>query len=128
MLVYSQSTGRLNEFGSNRLIGTGYSGRPEARNNPDRQGERAIGPIPRGFWRIGEPYESARTGPRTIPLYKLDENPGDDVDAVTGRSAFRIHGDSIRAPGTASSGCIILPRIIREQIAASSHEILWVIR
>lgn len=127
MLVYSQTTGRLTEFGTDKLIGVGYSGRGEGKNNPDKESVRTVGPIPRGYWRIGEPYNSSRVGPRTIPVYKLDDRPGDDIDAITGRSAFRIHGDSIRAPGTASQGCIILPRIIREQIIASDHEILRVV-
>ena len=31
-----------------------------------------------------------------------------------GRSGFMIHGDNIKAPGTASEGCIIQVRAIRE--------------
>ena len=128
MLVYSQSTGRLTEFGTDKFLGSGYSGFKEGRNNPDLQDKQALGPIPRGFWRIGEVYDSARVGRRTIPLYKLDDKPGDDVDALTGRSAFRIHGDNSRGDQSASRGCIILPRLIREVITNSSHEILWVTR
>lgn len=128
MLVYSQSTGRLTDFDGGALIGTGYSGFQEGRNNPDMQDRRAVGPIPRGFWRIGEVYDSARVGRRTIPLYKLDDSPGDDVDAVSGRSAFRIHGDNPRGDQSASRGCIILPRVVREAIINSNHEILRVVR
>lgn len=40
---------------------------------------------------------------------------------------FRIHGDSIRAPGTASHGCIILPRAIRDRIWASGDRALQVV-
>lgn len=36
-----------------------------------------------------------------------------------GRTLFRIHGDSRLNPGTASVGCIILPRHVREQMSAS---------
>lgn len=128
MLEYSQTTGRLTVFGSGHFLGAGYSGFKEGRNNPDMQDTRAVGPIPRGFWRIGEAYDSARVGRRTIPLYKLDDAPSDDVDAVTGRSVFRIHGDNPRGDQSASRGCIILPRTIREAIINSNHEILRVIK
>lgn len=39
--------------------------------------------------------------------------------AAHGRTLFRIHGDSRLSPGTASEGCIILPRHVRAQISAS---------
>lgn len=127
MLVYSQSSGALFDFANMKtVLANGYSGKGADKNNPKSQEKRALGPIPRGFWRIGDGYASANTGPQTIPLYKLDGNPGDDVDNITGRSAFRIHGDSASRPGDASQGCIILPRSIRDMIAASRHEILWV--
>lgn len=128
MLVYSQSTGRLTEFGTDKLIGTGYAGFKEGRNNPDADHQQALGPIPRGFWRIGAVYDSRRVGPRTIPLYKLDGDPGDDIDSVTGRSAFRIHGDNSRGDQSASRGCIVLPRVVREAIINGKDEILWVKR
>lgn len=125
MLVWSQSKGELTRFGSDTVIGKGYSGAAQGRNNPALQDVPQTGPVPRGFWRLGAAYTSAKTGPMTIPLYKLDDTPGDDTDAQTGRSSFRIHGDN--ATGTASEGCVILPRIIREMIAAGKDEILWVV-
>ena len=133
MLVYSQSKGELRKFNAEvlakgwTLIGLGYAGNGDGKNDPASETRRAIGPIPRGFWRIGSPYDSRNTGPLTIPVYKLDANPGDDMDAVTGRSAFRIHGDSIARPGTASKGCIIVNRSVRDAIIASRDEILWVV-
>lgn len=128
MLVYSQSSGRLTVFGTNQLLGVGYSGFKEGRNNPDADHEKALGPIPRGYWRIGEAYDSKRVGRLTIPLYKLDDTPGDDADEVTGRSAFRIHGDNSRGDQSASRGCIILNRVIRDAVSNSQHEILRVIK
>lgn len=125
MLIWSQSKGELSRLGSPAVLARGYSGAGAGRNNPAFQGVSGTGPIPRGFWRIGAPYDSAKTGPVTLPLYKLDDNPTDDVDQLTGRSAFRIHGDN--ATGTASEGCVILPRIIRETIAAGKDETLWVV-
>ena len=42
------------------------------------------------------------------------------------RDGFEIHGESIRHPGAASSGCIILPPDIRRRLAASSDRSLTV--
>ncbi|HYE46677.1 MAG TPA: hypothetical protein VEA44_12995, partial [Caulobacter sp.] len=60
-------------------------------------------------------------------LFAADEPVPDDVHEATGRSAFRIHGDSVRAPGTASKGCIILPRAVREAIWRSGDRDLEVV-
>ena len=65
--------------------------------------------------------DSPNTGPFTI---LLEPAPGTDT---LGRSAFRIHGDSVRAPGTASHGCIILPRAIRDHIWRSGDRDLEVV-
>ena len=122
--IYKQATGDL--FHNGKYVASGYSGRDWAKNNPEAERARAVGPIPRGKWRIGVPYESKNTGPYTIPLTAQDGKP-DDVHQPTGRSAFRIHGDSIRNPGTASHGCIILSRSIRQKIWASGDKDLEVI-
>lgn len=134
MLIYSQRSGEMRRFEAGQLIalggsliGIGYAGKGEGKNNPLMQNVRNVGPIPRGFWRIGSPYDSKNTGPYTIPLYKLDDRPGDDVDGVSGRSAFRIHGDSSVRPGQASEGCIILPRSSRVAVTDSRSEILWIV-
>lgn len=114
---YDQSSGDLRDP-SGHFVCRGYSGHGAGKNNPARQHERAVGPIPRGRWKIGAPYDSKNVGP-----YALTLTPCAGTE-VFGRSAFRIHGDSKRAPGTASHGCIILPRPVRERIWASGvHEI-----
>ncbi len=45
-----------------------------------------------------------------------------------GRTSFQIHGDSINAPGEASSGCIIMPRMVRERIWRSNDRLLKVVK
>lgn len=125
MWRYSQSTGVLTHDG--KYAASGYSGNGRGKNSPSMQDARGVGPIPRGRWRIGAPYNSANTGPLTIPVHAVDSVPTDDIHQPTGRSAFRIHGDSIRNPGTASHGCIILPRATRQRIAASSDKDLEVV-
>lgn len=44
-----------------------------------------------------------------------------------GRTRLEIHGDSLSHPGRASSGCIILPLAIRQQISNSGDDILDVV-
>lgn len=119
MWVWDQSAGTLSRDGAR--VATGYSGRDLGKNNPAMQAAVAVGPVPRGMWAIGAPYDSANVGPYALPL-----SPMAGTDPL-GRSAFRIHGDSIRAPGTASHGCIILPRAIRERIWTSGDHLLRVV-
>jgi hypothetical protein len=121
--LWDQSTGTLCRNGA--IVSRGYSGNGRGKNNPLLQGVRGIGPIPKGEWRIGKPYNSTNVGPYALPLFAVDGNT-DDIHGPTGRSAFRIHGDSIRSPGTASKGCIILPRKVRELIYNSGDHILTV--
>lgn len=123
-LVWDQSAGELRLDGL--VVGTGYSGKGRGRNNPALENVPGTGPIPCGRWAIKSIYDSANVGPRAIVLWSLDGVP-DDIDARTGRGGFRIHGDSIRAPGTASRGCIILPRRVREWIWRSGIRELEVV-
>jgi hypothetical protein len=124
MWVWDQGAGTLSRDGA--LVSRGYSGKGAGKNNPALQGMAGIGPLPRGRWKLVNIYDSANVGPRTITLHAADATPDDTHDA-TGRGAFRIHGDSIRAPGTASKGCIILPRAIREQMWRSGDRDLEVV-
>lgn len=101
------------------VVGHGYSGAGLGKNNPDMASAVGVGPIPCGTWTMTSVKDSPNTGPFTIVL---EPAPGTDP---LGRSAFRIHGDSISHPGTASHGCIILPRSVREAIWGSGdHELV----
>ncbi len=116
---WDQSAGHLTRDG--KFIARGYAGHDYGKNNPAAEEIRGIGPLPRGKWRIGEPYDSPNTGPYTLALA-----PHPDTD-THGRSQFRIHGDSTKLPGTASHGCIILARVIRKAIWESGdHELVVV--
>jgi len=119
MLTYQVSSGKL--YGDDGEVrGVGYSGLAEAKNDPGSEGVEGKGPIPRGIYHIGAPYNSDRVGPYALPLTPVEGN-------MFGRSAFRIHGDSIKHPGTASHGCIILPRTVREWIVSNGVNKLQVI-
>lgn len=119
MLIWGQSLGELVKDGE--FWGKGYSGHGQGVNNPCWERVHDIGPIPKGVYSIGKPYDSARTGPFTLPLI------AEDIDKCFGGSDFRIHGDSKTAPGTASHGCIILPRAVRERINAENDRRIEVV-
>lgn len=94
----------------------------EGRNAPEREDQRGVGPVPRGWWQIaGPPYTHPELGGYVLRLV-----PAPDTD-THGRDAFRIHGDARKRPGTASHGCIILPRWAREAIWESGDRELEVL-
>jgi hypothetical protein len=119
MLTYSQSKGTFCIDG--QYLATGYSGFGNSKNRGSDQAIVKQGPIPLGLWSLTGVADSPHTGPFTITLV---------ADAGTntfGRSAFRIHGDSISAPGRASFGCIVINRAARDKIWASGERKLTVI-
>lgn len=119
--IYVQETGAIYERtfrGSYRFVSRGYAGRQQGRNNPELETQKNVGPIPRGFWEIGETVYSATAGPVTVIL-----NPHPETQTY-GRSAFRIHGNNVR--DDASRGCIILPRSVRSLIAKRRGQTLLV--
>lgn len=120
--VYEQTTGNLYlvAVGDRTLLGTGYSGTGDGRNNPDQQGTRNVGPIPQGLWRIGEAHDSHKTGKLVMDLTPVGH------DAL-GRSDFQIHGDNARTHD-ASHGCIVMGRDVREKIASGEVRELEVVR
>lgn len=123
--VYFQETGSLYEVLDSepllKVLGTGYSGFGEGKNNPAMENVQDVGPIPRGIYSISDPFDSPDHGPmvmRLVPMPQIN---------TFGRNGFLIHGDSLEHPGQASKGCIILERSIREQVAAATDRELIVI-
>lgn len=117
--TYHQSTGQLELDG--KLVAKGYSGaEPDGKNQAKMEMVRNVGPIPRGKYKIGKAYHSADKGPQVLPLTPDGHN-------ALGRTDFRIHGDSIKHPGKASEGCIIVGRKVRDKIAASDDKVLEVV-
>lgn len=109
MISYKIATGTLDDANGNP-IGAGYSGQPECKNDPSAVDQHNKGPIPPGLYRIGEPHDTETHGPFVLALTP------DPSNEMHGRSGFLIHGDSVSHPGTASHGCIILPRAVRETV------------
>jgi hypothetical protein len=118
--TWEQVTGRLRD-GDGKLVGVGYSGLSAGKNNPAMQSVQDVGPIPEGIYYIGQPRDTVTHGPYVLPL-----TPDTD-DVMFGRSGFLIHGDSVVSPGTASLGCIVLARDVRELIGRSSDHVLQVV-
>lgn len=118
--TYTQHTGELEHDGE--PVATGYSGCGEGKNNPEMQSVHNLGPVPQGHWTIsGPPVNTPQHGP-----YVLRLSPSLETNTF-GRSGFLIHGDSKTAPGTASQGCVILPRSVREKVWESGDRDLQVI-
>jgi hypothetical protein len=122
MWTYKQSTGQLfdKDF---TLAGTGYSGHAEGVNNPALQSHRGIGPIPRGIFVIGAPFDSPDHGEYCLRLTPHPENEMFD------RSGFLMHGDKKSMPGmfAASLGCVIQARATREKVWNSGDHAIEVI-
>ena len=116
--TYYQASGKLSHDGTD--IGEGYSGAGDGKNNPDMQEVHNVGPLPRGEYTINAPQHTVTHGPYVLPL---TPNPANEM---FGRSGFLMHGDSVVNPGTASEGCIIMPRHIREQVWSSDDHSLTV--
>jgi hypothetical protein len=120
MWTYAQKTGKLLQDG--RLVGTGYSGFDNGKNNPAMQAVHDVGPIPQGEWTIvGPPMNTPSHGPFVLTL-----EPADGTNTF-GRSGFLMHGDSIQSPGCASHGCIIMAHTVRDQVWNSGDTDLQVV-
>jgi len=116
--TYSQSDGTLNHDG--RSISRGYSGKEgPGRNNGSMEGIQNVGPIPRGHYKIGRPHNTSSHGPHVMSLTAVGH-------IARGRSAFLIHGDNHKHD--ASTGCVIMPPQVRDQISRSGDTDLEVVR
>lgn len=111
--IYHQKNGALyrRDDDGNVYLGTGYSGRGDGLNDPEDEFIRNLGPIPRGVYEIGAPFTHPKAGPLTMRL-----TPIENTD-TQGRDGFLIHGDNQARDHTASHGCIIQDRHIREAVA-----------
>ncbi|HEX4784798.1 MAG TPA: tlde1 domain-containing protein [Candidatus Sulfotelmatobacter sp.] len=118
--TYSQKSGELQQDG--KPVASGYSGAGEGKNNPAMENIHNVGPIPKGQWTIlGPPVNTEEHGPYALALKPSAETP------TFGREGFLLHGDSKEFPGCASQGCIIMPRVTREQVWKSGDADLKVV-
>lgn len=117
MWLYVQTTGEFFD-GAENHVATGYSGHGRGRNNPVYQAEKNVGPIPAGFYSIGDPRDGGHMGPYVLPLSPINHD-------ACGRSGFFIHGDDLAHD--ASEGCIILGPTTRRLIGRSTDRLLHVV-
>lgn len=114
-MIWSQSRGAL-ETVEGVFLGQGYSGagwpgeKDAGRNNPAREGEKDVGPIPQGNWRIEKVADEKYRGRLTPPVFRLvPQNDGTlaRVKAM-GRNpdAFFVRGENVEDPGC--DGFIVL--------------------
>ena len=115
--IYSQSTGILSH---GEPIGKGYSGHGQGLNNPKMEMVHSVGPIPKGVWEIGTWFDDKHLGVCVAALRPTDQN-------TFGRGGFFIHGDNKNMNFTASDGCIILSRQLRESIKKSNEKYIEVV-
>ena len=108
---YVQSTGEL--FHDAELIGTGYSGHGAGVNNPAMQSVKNVGPIPVGHYTIGPAFHHPVCGPVAMRLLPHPDN------RMFNRDGLLMHGDTPSMDHTASDGCIIQQRQIRDRVDAS---------
>lgn len=125
MWTYEQATGQLTDPDGSP-IAIGYAGgncgdNPEGVNNPDMQDQHSIGPLPRGRYTFSSPVDNTHLGPFAMPLIPEPDNE------MFGRSAFFCHGDNPHGDRSASQGCIIMPRAVRNAIWQSADHLLEVI-
>ena len=108
-MIYEQATGKLSED-TGKVIGIGWAGHLQGRNNPEMQNVKDVGPLPKGKYIVGDPEDSAKLGPLAFPLTP------DPSNEMFGRSSFYIHGASLDHPALSSDGCMIQGRVAREYI------------
>lgn len=101
-------------------VGTGYAGHGEGLNNPAMTGTPDVGPLPPGTYHIGPHEDNPHVGRFAMRLTP------DAKNKMFGRSGFFIHGDNPKLNHSASDGCIILPRSVRNDIANSADDTLIV--
>jgi hypothetical protein len=117
---YCQQTGAMTAP-DGVIIAYGYAGHPPFVNRPAADPLSDLGPLPTGKYTMAQAYDHPTCGPCSIPLEP------DPANKMHGRSEFLIHGDDSSSVGrTASAGCIILPRDVRDTINASANRDLVV--
>jgi hypothetical protein len=107
-MIFEQTTGKL--YDDDKLIGVGWAGHLQGRNNHEMQNVKDVGPLPVGKYIINDPIDSPKLGPKA---FSLTPDPSNNM---FGRADFFIHGASIEHPALSSDGCVIQGPVTREYI------------
>jgi hypothetical protein len=119
--VYKQTTGQL--MLDNQVIGTGYSGKGQGRNNPGMQNQKNVGPIPAGEWKIMGKRVDDRTGELIVDTLPSGHNA---AGRFPGTELFKIHGET-NPPGMSPAGDIVMPREALDKIDPNGFPTLKVV-
>lgn len=108
MLLYYQATGEL--YDGDTLLGDGWAGHGDGKNNPAMQNVHDVGPLPQGLYTLEAPITHPHLGPMA---YHLQPDPSNEM---YGRDGFYIHGPAQDPDkrGQESKGCIIQVRPVRD--------------
>ena len=113
-ISFSQSSGNIefHDDAQDYILGIGWAGHGVGKLNPDEQATRGLGPLPRGWYSVGEPFHHPECGPFALRL-----TPDPDT-IMYGRDGFLIHGAAMdpAKTGQESKGCIVAARVTRERI------------
>jgi hypothetical protein len=119
-MIYAQDTGQLSTD-KQATIGIGYAGNGPGLNNPGMQDVHNVGPLPVGWYTVGQAYHHPRLGPETMELEPDPENE------MFGRSGFAMHGRRFIGDMNASEGCIVLDLPARHIVAMGTDRRLHVV-
>jgi len=123
--MYYQPTANLGGGPPQPIGGPMYAGHGAGVNNPALDFVPSVGPLPTGGYTIGQQQNNLTGAGLSLPG-SMRLTP--DVDNwMHGRSGFLIHGDNNAGNRSASEGCIIQPRSIRDLIGVSQDRRLRVI-
>jgi hypothetical protein len=120
-IVFDRHNGLLTVDG--KVVSTHtWAGHGNAANDPSREREKEIGPLPAGVYLMGKMImDGGHLGPHIIPLTQVE---GDHYD----RSGFFFHGDEANdTDHRASDGCMIDARNIRDYIDTISPRYIRVV-
>ena len=106
------SAGWLSSFdstGTPTYLGTAYAGNGACVNDASMTWVKEHGPLPVGRYFIGAPQDR----PGSVGVFALPLEP-DPANDMMGRGSFWIHGDNPAMDHSASDGCVVAARAIRE--------------
>lgn len=123
--MYYQPTANLGGGPPQPIGGPMYAGHGAGVNNPALDLIPSVGPLPAGTYTIGQQQNNITGAGLSLPgSMRLTPEAG---NWMHGRSGFLIHGDNSAGNRSASEGCIIQPRSIRDLIGGSQDRALRVV-
>ena len=124
--IYHSDTAQL-YAGNGILFGHCYSGNRAGLNNPAMESVHNVGPIPAGYYRVGTFFDDLEPnppdglehkGPHVCYLITVAADGCTQIAPPYDREGLMVHGDNKKANFSASKGCLIAARFIRDAMQA----------